>query len=176
VMAHAEIGDACTLGQNVFVASGVKIGRNCKIQNNVSLFEGVILEDDVFCGPSMVFTNVKCPRSEISRRGTYETTYVEQGATLGANCTIVCGIRIGRHAFIAAGAVVTVDTPPFALMAGVPARRIGWSGRAGYRLMPRGGGPGRFACPETGEEYVQKDERTLVPAAEEGRTNPHADG
>lgn len=163
VMRGAEIGEECNLGQNVFVASRARIGRNCKIQNNVSLFEGVILEDNVFCGPSVVFTNIKNPRCEVSRRGAYEPTYVEQGATLGANSTIICGIRIGRYAFIGAGAVVTADVPPYALMAGVPARRIGWSGRSGARLKPVPGRPGLYACPETGEQYLQEDNHTLRP-------------
>ncbi|HEY3415307.1 MAG TPA: acyltransferase, partial [Armatimonadota bacterium] len=166
IMKNTVIGEQCNLGQNVFVASGVKVGNHCKIQNNVSLYEGVELEDHVFCGPSMVFTNVKHPRCEIVRRGEYAPTYVEHGATLGANCTIVCGTRIGRYAFIAAGAVVAGDVPPFALMAGVPARRIGWSGRLGYRLEPVGGQPGHFVCPGNGELYIQKDEQTLMPMDE----------
>jgi len=164
VMAGAVIGADCILGQNVFVAAGVRIGRNCKIQNNVSLYEGVTLEDNVFCGPSCVFTNVKHPRSAIVRRGQYSPTHVEEGVTLGANCTVVCGVRLGRRAFIAAGAVVAEDVPPYALMAGVPARRIGWAGRSGYRLRPAGAEDGRrFVCPETGELYEQEDERTLRP-------------
>ena len=155
VMRDAVIGDDCNLGQNVFVASGVKMGRGCKVQNNVSLYEGVELDDYVFCGPSMVFTNVKNPRSEIVRRGQYQTTHVGRGVTFGANCTVVCGSTIGPYAFIAAGAVVTGDVAPYALMAGVPARRIGWAGRAGLRLDPIG--DDRFQCPETGELYIEKN-------------------
>ncbi len=164
VMKNAEIGAGCNLGQNVFVASGVRLGRNCKVQNNVSLYEGVMLEDDVFCGPSMVFTNVKNPRSEIVRRGQYSITHVERGATLGANCTVVCGTRIGHHAFVAAGAVVTADVPPYAMMAGVPARRIGWAGRAGMRLQPLDGKARWFKCPETEEYYMEENTMTLKPA------------
>ncbi len=154
VMAGAVIGRDCTMGQNVFVADGVRIGDGCKIQNNVSLYSGVTLGDHVFCGPSVVFTNVRHPRADISRRGEYETTIVGEGATLGANSTIVCGARIGRHAFIAAGAVVTGAVADYALVAGVPARQIGWSGRAGYRLEPDPGRHGHFTCPATGEHYL----------------------
>jgi UDP-2-acetamido-3-amino-2,3-dideoxy-glucuronate N-acetyltransferase len=150
----------------VFVASGVRIGNNCKIQNNVSLYEGVILEDDVFCGPSMVFTNIKHPRSEIVRRGLYVSTYVERGATLGANCTVLCGVRIGRYAFVGAGAVVTRNVPAYALMVGVPARRVAWAGRAGHRLEPVPGRPDLFVCPESGDQYLQRDARTLTPINE----------
>ncbi len=162
VMANAEIGEDCSLGQNVFVASGVRIGRGCKIQNNVSIYEGVVLEEYVFCGPSVVFTNVKHPRSEISRSGEYEQTIVERGATLGANCTVVCGTRVGCHAFIAAGAVVTRDVPAFALMMGAPARRIGWVGPDGFRLNPVKDQLNQFCCPATGQLFVQRDKMTLV--------------
>lgn len=134
VMSGANIGESCTIGQNVLVASGVKIGKNVKIQNNVSLYTGVMLEDDVFCGPSVVFTNVINPRSHIIRKKEYQRTLVERGATLGANSTIVCGVTIGEHAFIAAGAVVTHDVPDYALIMGVPGRQVGWMCQCGIRL------------------------------------------
>lgn len=130
----AEIGRDCSFGQNVFVGNKVSIGNNVKIQNNVSVYDEVVLEDDVFCGPSMVFTNVHNPRSAIPRKDEYRPTLVKQGATLGANCTIICGVTIGRYAFIGAGAVVTKDVPDFALMAGVPARQIGRVNEAGERV------------------------------------------
>ena len=134
ISAGARIGRNCNLGQNVFVANRVVIGDNVKIQNNVSVYDEVTLEDGVFCGPSMVFTNVYNPRSEISRKEEYRRTLVRRGATLGANCTIVCGITIGQYAFIGAGAVVNRDVPDFALMLGVPARQAGWMSRHGERL------------------------------------------
>lgn len=130
----ARIGTGCSLGQNVFVANDVVIGNNVKIQNNVSVYDAVTLEDDVFCGPSMVFTNVFNPRSAVARKAEYRPTLVKLGATLGANCTIVCGVTIGEHAFIGAGSVVTRDIAAHALMVGVPARRIGWMCRCGVRL------------------------------------------
>ena len=148
VCAGARIGAGCSLGQGVFVANDVTIGANVKIQNNVSVFDAVTLEDDVFCGPSMVFTNVHNPRSAVPRKAEYRRTLVKQGATLGANCTIVCGTTIGRHAFVGAGAVVTHDVADFALVAGVPARRIGWVSRHGERLdfgAAGGGYPARTA-------------------------------
>jgi dTDP-4-amino-4,6-dideoxygalactose transaminase/acetyltransferase-like isoleucine patch superfamily enzyme len=166
VMAGAQIGCNCNLGQNVFVGGGARLGNNVKVQNNVSIYDGCVLEDDVFCGPSVVFTNIKNPRSAISRKGRYQQTHVERGATLGANATVVCGIRIGHHAFLAAGAVATADVVPYALMVGVPARQQGWAGHAGVRLRPAGGaGSGEWVCPETGERYRQLDARTLVPVA-----------
>ena len=134
IMSGARLGRGCSLGQNVFIAAGVVIGDNVKIQNNVSVYEGVTLEDDVFCGPSMVFTNVVNPRSHVSRKHQYDTTLVRKGATLGANCTIVCGRTIGRYAFVGAGAVVTHDVPDFALVLGVPARPAGWVCACGVRL------------------------------------------
>ena len=134
VCAGAKIGNDCSFGQNVFVGNDVLIGNNVKIQNNVSVYDQVVLEDDVFCGPSMVFTNVYNPRSAISRKNEYKATLVKKGATLGANCTIICGVTIGRYAFVAAGAVITKDVPDFALMAGLPARRIGKMNEAGERV------------------------------------------
>lgn len=134
VSGGAKIGSGCSLGQNVFVGNDVVIGNNVKIQNNVSVYDSVRLEDDVFCGPSMVFTNVYNPRSAIDRKSEYRPTVVRRGATLGANCTIVCGITIGEYAFIGAGAVVNQDVPPYALMVGVPARRVGWVDETGERL------------------------------------------
>jgi len=152
----AKLGRDCNLGQNVFVASHVLIGNNVKIQNNVSVYEGVTLEDDVFCGPSMVFTNVGTPRSHVNRKGQYERTHVGRGATLGANSTIVCGVRIGAFAFIGAGAVVTKDVPEYAMMVGVPARIAGWMSAHGERLPPFDT-EGRAKCPATGETYEMRD-------------------
>lgn len=138
VCGGARIGSGCSLGQNVFVGNDVVIGDNVKVQNNVSVYDAVRLEDDVFCGPSMVFTNVYNPRSAVNRKAEYRPTVVRRGATLGANCTIVCGVTIGEHAFIGAGAVVNKDIPPYALMVGVPARRVGWMSENGTRLEGTG--------------------------------------
>jgi UDP-2-acetamido-3-amino-2,3-dideoxy-glucuronate N-acetyltransferase len=149
VMAGAVIGARCSLGQNVVVMSGVRIGDNVKIQNNVSVYEGVVLDDDVFCGPSMVFTNVINPRSHVSRKNEYRTTHVCRGASIGANATIVCGVTLGEYAFIAAGAVITRDVMPYALMAGVPGRRIGWMCQCGERLPDSGEG----RCTVCGTSY-----------------------
>ena len=149
----AVIGVGCSFGQNVFVGNRVRIGNNVKIQNNVSVYDNVTLEDDVFCGPSMVFTNVYNPRSAVSRKDEYRDTWVEQGATLGANCTIVCGTRIGHHAFIGAGAVVNRDVKPFALMVGVPARQVGWMSAFGERVELPLQGSGSWTCPDTGDRY-----------------------
>ena len=154
VMKNAVIGANCRFGQNVFVASNVIIGNNVKVQNNVSLYEGCILEDDVFCGPSCVFTNISNPRSQIVRRDQYEATMIRRGATLGANCTIVCGITLGRYAFVAAGAVVTKDAPDYALLMGTPARQAGWMSRHGHRLLDRDA-EGNFICPESGWRYAE---------------------
>jgi len=134
VMPGAVIGERCSLGQNVVVMPGTRIGNNVKIQNNVSIYEGVELEDDVFCGPSMVFTNVINPRSAVSRKHEYQRTLVRRGATIGANATVVCGVTLGEYAFVGAGAVVTKDAKPFALVTGVPARQVGWMCRCGERL------------------------------------------
>lgn len=143
----ARIGAGSSLGQNVFVARGVRVGRGVKIQNNVSLYEGVEIDDDVFLGPSCVFTNVINPRAFVQRKHEYRTTYVGRGASIGANATIVCGHTLGEYSFIAAGAVVAKDVPAFALMAGVPAKRIGWMSRAGARLGKD------LVCPQTGVRY-----------------------
>lgn len=154
----ARLGEACNLGQNVFVGEGVQIGRGVKIQNNVSVYPGVTLEDDVFLGPSCVFTNVSNPRSAVNRRHLYETTVVRRGASIGANATIVCGgTTIGRHSFVAAGAVVTGDVPDYALMMGVPARQVGWVSRHGHRM--EAGSDGVFVCPESKLRYVVEDGR-----------------
>jgi UDP-2-acetamido-3-amino-2,3-dideoxy-glucuronate N-acetyltransferase len=157
VCGGARIGRNCSLGQDVFVGSDVRIGDNVKVQNNVSIYDGVTLEDDVFCGPSMVFTNVYNPRSAIVRKGEYRRTLVRRGATLGANCTIVCGIEVGRYAFVGAGAVVKSNVPDFALMLGVPARQAGWMSRFGERLALPPGGSGEATCPHTGDRYVLAD-------------------
>lgn len=154
---QAIIGERCSLGQNVFVGNKVSIGNNVKIQNNVSVYDNVILEDDVFCGPSMVFTNVYNPRSAISRRDEYRDTLVRQGATLGANCTIICGITIGRYAFIGAGAVVNKNVPDYALMAGIPAKQIGWISEFGERLELPLQGEAKYTCPNTQIRYCLKD-------------------
>ncbi len=158
VLGGATIGERCSLGQNVVVMNGVRIGNNVKIQNNVSVYEGVELEDDVFCGPSMVFTNVFNPRSAVSRKDEYRRTLVRRGASIGANATIVCGATIGAFAFIGAGAVVNRDVPDYALVAGVPARRIGWMSEAGFRMEALTdpvtlGEDERLRCPGTGALY-----------------------
>ena len=154
VSGGATIGEDVVLGQNVFVGSRVSIGKGCRIQNNVSIYDTVTLEDDVFCGPSMVFTNVVSPRAFVSRKDEYAETIVKRGASLGANCTVVCGVTIGEYALVAAGAVVTKDVPAYALVAGVPARPIGWVSRMGRRLDLPVEGEGAASCPETGENYV----------------------
>lgn len=153
VCGGAHIGRKCSLGQNVYVASRVTIGDNVKIQNNVSIYDEVTLEDDVFCGPSMVFTNVINPRSAVPRRNEYRPTLVRRGATLGANCTIICGVTIGRYAFVGAGAVVTRDIPDFALVTGVPARQIGWMSESGERLDLPVEGEGETCCDVEGNRY-----------------------
>lgn len=153
----AHIGNNCSLGQNVYVGNDVVIGNNVKIQNNVSVYDSVTIESDVFCGPSMVFTNVYNPRSEVRRKDQYRKTLIRRGATLGANTTIVCGVTVGQYAFVAAGAVVNRDVPDFALMAGVPARRIGWMSRYGERLDLPPRGDGEAICPHTGDLYLLRD-------------------
>lgn len=157
ICAGAEIGKNCSFGQNVFVGNSVKVGNNVKIQNNVSVYDNVVLEDDVFCGPSMVFTNVYNPRSAISRKDEYRNTIVKQGATIGANATIVCGITIGQYAFIGAGALVNKDVPAYALMVGVPAKQIGWMSEFGERLELPLIGDAEVKCPNTGGKYSLKN-------------------
>lgn len=156
----AIIGEGVSLGQNVFVGNKVVIGNNCKIQNNVSIFDNVTLEEGVFCGPSMVFTNVYNPRSLIERKNEYRHTLIKKGATLGANCTIICGTTIGDHAFIGAGAVVNKDVKPYALMVGVPARQVGWMSEFGERIPLPLMGERRYTCPHTNKEY-QLDGNTM---------------
>lgn len=153
VSGGASIGSHCSLGQNVYVGNRVVIGDRVKIQNNVSVYDNVYLEDDVFCGPSMVFTNVYNPRSAVERKSEYRDTVVRRGATLGANCTIVCGVTIGEHAFVGAGSVVNRDVPAFALVVGVPARQIGWMSRHGERLPLPLSGETVATCPHTGDRY-----------------------
>lgn len=153
VSANAQIGVGCVLGQNVFVGNDVSIGNNVKIQNNVSVFDAVTLEDDVFCGPSMVFTNVHNPRSAVPRKNEYRRTLVKRGASIGANATVLCGVTLGEYAFIAAGAVVNIDVKAYALMAGMPARQIGWMSQHGERLTLPLTGNGQAVCPGSGRLY-----------------------
>jgi UDP-2-acetamido-3-amino-2,3-dideoxy-glucuronate N-acetyltransferase len=157
VMGKSILGENCNLGQNVFVADDVELGNNVKVQNNVSIYSGVVCEDDVFLGPSMVFTNIKNPRSAVVRKGEYARTLVKQGASIGANATIVCGNSIGRFAFIAAGAVVTAEVPDYALMIGCPAKQAGWMSEYGHRLYFDESG--KAICPESGEEYLLHNEK-----------------
>lgn len=157
VSAGARIGRSVSLGQNVFVGNKVVVGDRCKVQNNVSIYDDVMLEEGVFCGPSMVFTNVYNPRALIERKHEYKATVVRRGATLGANCTIVCGVEIGAHAFVGAGAVVTKDVPAYALMVGVPARHLGWMSEYGEQLDLPLSGAAEALCPHTGEKYVLRD-------------------
>ncbi|SFS08242.1 UDP-2-acetamido-3-amino-2,3-dideoxy-glucuronate N-acetyltransferase [Dyella sp. OK004] len=154
VCGGARIGKGVSLGQNVFVGNRVSVGDHCKIQNNVSVYDNVTLEEGVFCGPSMVFTNVYNPRSLIERKDEYRDTLVRRGATLGANCTIVCGVTIGEFAFIGAGAVINKDVPAYALMVGVPARQIGWMSEFGEQLDLPLSGDGIAVCAHTGARYV----------------------
>ena len=156
VMKDSVIGKGCNIGQNVLVASGVRIGDGCKIQNNVSLYTGVVLEDHVFCGPSMVFTNVVNPRSEVVRKSEYKTTLVKRGASIGANATILCGTTIGAYAFVGAGSVVTHDVADFALVVGSPARPVGWMCRCGIKLQVSGP---EARCESCGASYVHGDGR-----------------
>jgi UDP-2-acetamido-3-amino-2,3-dideoxy-glucuronate N-acetyltransferase len=167
VMPGAVIGENCNLGQNVVVMPRTRIGNNVKVQNNVSIYEGVTLEDDVFCGPSCVFTNVMNPRSHVSRKAEYRTTLVRRGATIGANATILCGVTLGRYAFIGAGAVITDDVPAYSLMVGVPARRIGWMCQCGVRLEVVGG---HAVCGACGSKYSETD-GVLSPIDHPGSTS-----
>ncbi|HOW48831.1 MAG: N-acetyltransferase [Rubrivivax sp.] len=153
ISAGARIGARCSFGQGVYVGNDVVIGSDVKVQNQVSVYDAVTLEDEVFCGPSMVFTNVLNPRAAVPRKHEYRRTLVRRGATLGANCTVVCGTTIGEHAFVGAGALVSRDVPAYALVVGVPARRIGWMSRHGERLALPAAGQGEAACPATGERY-----------------------
>jgi UDP-2-acetamido-3-amino-2,3-dideoxy-glucuronate N-acetyltransferase len=173
VCAGARIGAACSLGQNVFVGNDVVIGDRVKIQNNVSVYDAVTLEDEVFCGPSMVFTNVYNPRAGIVRKDQYRRTLVRRGASIGANATIVCGVVVGAHAFVGAGAVVKRDVPDFAMVAGVPARQLGWISRFGERLALPLAGTGDAVCPHTGDVYTLRDGVcTLHAAAPDRRREP----
>lgn len=159
VMSEVQIGGKCNLGQNVFVANGVKLGQNVKVQNNVSIYSGVVCEDDVFLGPSMVFTNVTNPRSHVNRRGEYQKTLVKRGATIGANATIVCGNTVGEFAFIGAGAVVTKNVPPYALLVGNPAKQIGWMSEFGMKLEFNENN--LAICSESGEKYKLENEKNV---------------
>lgn len=161
VLPRTRIGEGCILGQNVMVGPDVTIGRGCKVQNNVAIYRGVTLEDEVFCGPSCVFTNVLTPRAHVKRKNEFGPTLVKRGATIGANATIVCGNTLGEYCMIGAGAVVTHDVPPYALMVGVPARRIGWVSRAGERLGED------LVCPRTGERYEARGEQLVLVQAEQ---------
>lgn len=156
VMAGAKIGERCSFGQNCVVSPGVVIGTNVKVQNNVSIYEGTIIEDDVFLGPSCVLTNVTNPRSQVLRRALYEKTLLHRGCSIGANATVVCGITIGRYAFVAAGAVVAKDVPDYALMVGVPARQKGWMSRHGH-LLATHDAEGIYTCPESGLRYQESE-------------------
>ncbi|EYF03273.1 acyltransferase [Chondromyces apiculatus] len=182
VAAGARIGRGCVLGQNVYVAGGAVLGDGVRVQNNVSIYDGVVIEDDVFLGPSAVLTNVSNPRAAVDRRAFYEPTRIRRGATVGANATLVCGVTIGRHAFVGAGAVVTRDVPDYALVVGVSARRTGWMGRHGHRLVAvegSGEGEGLWRCPESGYRYVRAaggglrcldlDEDAPLPGGDGGR-------
>ncbi len=167
VMKNARLGQNVSLGQNGFIAPGVEVGDGCRIQNNVSLYDGVILENDVFVGPSAVFTNVKHPRAAVSRKDEYAKTLVKHHASLGANCTVVCGVTIGEYAFVAAGAVVSRDVEPHALVAGVPARRQGWVCRCGEVLAPKQGS--KYDCARCSDSYVQSGQSLRL-------AGPMADG
>jgi UDP-2-acetamido-3-amino-2,3-dideoxy-glucuronate N-acetyltransferase len=162
ICSGARIGMKCSLGQNVFVGNDVLIGNNVKIQNNVSVYDAVTIEDDVFCGPSMVFTNVYNPRSAVTRKDEYRKTLIKRGATLGANSTIVCGITVGEYAFVGAGALINKNIPDFALMVGVPSKHIGWMSRFGERLDLPVKGNAETICPKTNEKYVLVDGKCSI--------------
>ncbi len=159
ICSGSRIGDRCSFGQNVFVGNRVVIGNDVKIQNNVSVYDNVTLEDGVFCGPSMVFTNVYNPRSLVERKSEYRSTLVQRGATFGANCTIVCGVTVGAYAFIGAGSLINKDVPAYALMVGVPAKQIGWISEFGEKLEFSLGGEGEAVCPHTGVRYKLTDNK-----------------
>ncbi len=161
VCGGARVGQNVSMGQNVFIGNKVTIGDNCKIQNNVSVYDNVHLEEGVFCGPSMVFTNVYNPRSLIERKDEYRDTLIKKGATLGANCTIVCGVTVGEYAFVGAGAVINKDVPAYALMVGVPAKQIGWMSEFGEQLDLPVRGEGENTCPHTGSRYTLKDNQVV---------------
>ncbi|MBO4581668.1 MAG: N-acetyltransferase [Bacteroidales bacterium] len=160
IMSQCVIGENCNIGQNVVVSPQVRLGNNVKVQNNVSIYTGVVCDDDVFLGPSMVFTNVINPRSAISRKHEYASTHVGKGATIGANATIVCGHNIGEYAFIGAGAVVTHEVPPYALVVGNPSKQIGWMSQYGHRLHFNG--QGIAVCPESGQKYILKNNKVDI--------------
>ncbi len=162
VSAGAVIGKFCTLGQNVFIADKVIIGNNVKIQNNVSVYDNVTLDDDVFCGPSLVFTNVYNPRAFINRKNEYQNTLVKRGATLGANCTIICGVTIGEYAFIGAGSLVNRSVADFALITGVAGKQTGWMTRLGERMKLPLSGNGLYVCSKTGDEYLLENDRVIL--------------
>lgn len=159
IMPQCKIGEQCNLGQNVVISPGVTLGRNVKVQNNVSVYTGVVCEDDVFLGPSAVFTNVINPRSAVVRKNEYKTTLVKRGASIGANATIVCGVEIGEYSLVGAGAVITKNVKPYALVVGNPAKQIGWVSENGHRLHFDENG--KAECPETGEKYLIKEENVL---------------
>lgn len=161
VCSEAKIGKGASLGQNVFVGNNVFVGDNCKIQNNVSIYDGVTLEEGVFCGPSVVFTNVYNPRAQIERKEEYRDTIVRKGATLGANCTIICGVTVGEYAFIGAGALINKDIPAYALFVGVPGKQIGWMSEFGEQLDLPLDGQGETTCQQTGVRY-RLNERTVT--------------
>ena len=162
ICSKSKIGKEVKIGQNVFVADNVVIGDKCKIQNNVSIYDGVTLESDVFCGPSMVFTNVSNPRSHINRKDEFKKTLIKKGVTLGANCTIICGVTLGEFSFIAAGAVVTKNVKPYALIAGVPSKQIGWMSKHGEKLDLPILGNAKTVCKSTGQLYQLKDNKVTI--------------
>ena len=162
VCGGAKIGQNVSLGQNVFVGDEVIIGNNCKVQNNVSIYDKVVLEDGVFCGPSMVFTNVYNPRALVERKKEYRETLIKKGATLGANCTIICGVTIGEYAFVGAGSLVNKNIKPYALFVGIPAKQIGWMSRYGERIDSKIKNDGAYICPHTNESYILKNDSLLI--------------
>lgn len=162
ICSKSKIGKEVKIGQNVYISDNVVIGNNCKIQNNVSIYDGVTLESDVFCGPSMVFTNVSNPRSHINRKDEFKKTLIKKGVTLGANCTIICGVTLGEFSFIAAGAVVTKNVKPYALIAGVPSKQIGWMSKHGEKLDLPILGNAKTVCKSTGQLYQLKDNKVTI--------------